>query len=301
MGDYEYLQVLSVVVGWIYFVSWSLSFYPQALLNYQKKSVAGFSIDFALMNVCGFFFYSLYWVGGHIYPHMGTGVVQINDMVFALNSFLISGIHLTQTFIYESGTQNRFSPWVINMLIIEWTVILTIFGLEGLAGVSGIPTSLNAFKMAGYSKAIITMLKYAPQVYLNYCRKSTAGWSIHMILCDFSGGFFSTFQQIIDTLHNSLSQGTWNVFSSSSDSFNLVKCLLGLITIIFDLIFILQHYVLYRNRKEPTKEKEHMELRNTHDEPLLNGQSRDSSLASNSPTRKQTPDHNFRKLNLIEI
>jgi cystinosin len=30
-------QIISDVVGWLYFVAWSLSFYPQAILNYQTK------------------------------------------------------------------------------------------------------------------------------------------------------------------------------------------------------------------------------------------------------------------------
>ena len=43
----------------MYFFAWSASFYPQAILNYNTKSVAGFSLEFATMNPCGFFFYSL--------------------------------------------------------------------------------------------------------------------------------------------------------------------------------------------------------------------------------------------------
>jgi cystinosin len=48
------LDVLSVVVGWLYFAAWSISFYPQAILNYQRKSVTGLSFDFLLLNITGF-------------------------------------------------------------------------------------------------------------------------------------------------------------------------------------------------------------------------------------------------------
>ena len=71
----ETLEVLSIIVGWIYFFAWSFSFYPQTIENYRRKSVAGFSIEFAILNVSGFYFYSVYSVGGSIYGKVGTGDV----------------------------------------------------------------------------------------------------------------------------------------------------------------------------------------------------------------------------------
>jgi len=52
--------------------------------------------------------------------------------------------------------------------------------------------------MAGYCKAAITFVKYLPQVYLNWKRQSTVGWSLENVLLDFTGGFFSMVQIIID-------------------------------------------------------------------------------------------------------
>ena len=70
-------EILSIIVGWIYFFAWSMSFYPQIWENYKRQSVGGFSVEFALLNPCGFFFYSFYSVAGFIYPNMGTGKVRI--------------------------------------------------------------------------------------------------------------------------------------------------------------------------------------------------------------------------------
>ncbi len=36
----------------------------------------------------------------------------------------------------------------------------------------------NAVSLLGYCKIFITFIKYIPQVYWNYIRKSTLGWSI---------------------------------------------------------------------------------------------------------------------------
>lgn len=40
--------------GWLYFIAWSLSFYPQPLLNFRRKTTQGLTPDFPLLNVYGF-------------------------------------------------------------------------------------------------------------------------------------------------------------------------------------------------------------------------------------------------------
>ena len=40
--------------------------------------------------------------------------------------------------------------------------------------------------------------RYFPQVYLNFQRKSTIGWSVSNALTDMSGGLFSLAQQSLD-------------------------------------------------------------------------------------------------------
>lgn len=54
--DLMYMQTS----GWLYFFTWSLSFYPQFLLNWRKKSVVGLSLDYASLNVMGFMGYSIF-------------------------------------------------------------------------------------------------------------------------------------------------------------------------------------------------------------------------------------------------
>ena len=61
------LDFLSQIIGWIYFLSWSLSFYQQVFKNWKRKSVVGLDFDFVALNILGFGLYSffnvaLYWV-----------------------------------------------------------------------------------------------------------------------------------------------------------------------------------------------------------------------------------------------
>jgi hypothetical protein len=76
----------------MYFVAWSASFFPQAIENYYRKSVAGFSIEFALLNPSGFFFYTLYTTAGSVDSMLGTGIVATNDLFFAANAFMMSSV-----------------------------------------------------------------------------------------------------------------------------------------------------------------------------------------------------------------
>ena len=77
-------------------------------------------------------------------------------------------------------------------------------------------------------------MKYAPAVYYNYKRKSTKGWSIFNILLDLVGGVFS------------FASGSIEV----GDGLNVTKLILAITTVFFDVIFIVQHYCLYKNKGE---------------------------------------------------
>eukprot|EP00558_Chaetoceros_sp_UNC1202_P008886 CAMPEP_0197252734 /NCGR_PEP_ID=MMETSP1429-20130617/62475_1 /TAXON_ID=49237 /ORGANISM="Chaetoceros sp., Strain UNC1202" /LENGTH=98 /DNA_ID=CAMNT_0042715197 /DNA_START=160 /DNA_END=456 /DNA_ORIENTATION=- len=80
------------------------------------------------------------------------------------------------------------------------------------------------------------MSKYVPQAAMNAKRKSCIGWSIWNIILDFGGGFFSLVQLVGDAI---------DLNDLSSITGNPAKLGLSVITIFFDTIFFLQHYILY--------------------------------------------------------
>ncbi len=92
----------------------------------------------------------------------------------------------------------------------------------------------NPITVLGYGKLVITLTKYTPAAYWNYKRKSTKGWSIFNILLDLVGATFS------------FASGGLSV----QNGLNLTKVILAFITVAYDLLFCLQHYVLYRTKKE---------------------------------------------------
>lgn len=85
---------------------------------------------------------------------------------------------------------------------------------------------------------MIRGIKWFPfQALMNYRRKSTTGWSIGNILLDFTGGTLSMLQMIL----NAYNYDDWNSIFGDPTKFGL-----GLFSVLFDILFIVQHYILYR-------------------------------------------------------
>jgi cystinosin len=111
------LQAVSYTLGWIYFLAWSASFYPQVLLNWKRKSVQGLSLDFVYLNTLGFFSYAIYNTLLYFDPvvreqyrrrHDGeNNLVQLNDVVFSLHAMIFITITFVQTFIYKVRDKKR--------------------------------------------------------------------------------------------------------------------------------------------------------------------------------------------------
>ena len=56
----EGLYIFNQVIGWIYFLAWTISFYPQIVLNFQRKSVEGLNFDYITLNIIGFACYTAF-------------------------------------------------------------------------------------------------------------------------------------------------------------------------------------------------------------------------------------------------
>ncbi|KAK4875906.1 hypothetical protein RN001_012328 [Aquatica leii] len=237
------LGVFSITIGWVYFIAWSVSFYPQIYINYKRKSVVGLNFDFLVLNLIGFALYSTFNLGLYTIPEVekqyferyprGLNPVKVNDIVFAVHAFVATFVTIAQCFIYERGDQ-RVSI-IARIILGIYAVFLTISLI--LSGVYVI-NWLDFLYYCSYVKLSITLIKYIPQAYMNYKRKSTVGWSIGNIILDFTGGVLSMLQMILD----SYNYNDWVSIFGDPTKFGL-----GLFSVIFDVFFIIQHYFLYRN------------------------------------------------------
>ncbi|KAF9185279.1 hypothetical protein BGZ51_002754 [Haplosporangium sp. Z 767] len=186
--------LLSYIIGWAYFAAWSASFYPQAILNWRRKSVQGLSMDFIHFNVLGFTCYS---------RDQGQ-TVSTFARIYISSAIIIALVHAVRASIGAA----------------DWIDVLYDLSIV---------------------KLIISFIKYCPQVYINWFSQSTVGWSIHNILLDFTGGVLSLAQLVLDAYIS----GDWSGISGDP-----IKLGLGFLSISFDLVFMIQHYVLYRDRTD---------------------------------------------------
>ncbi|XP_075710506.1 cystinosin isoform X1 [Rhinoderma darwinii] len=236
------VEVIQQIIGWIYFLAWSVSFYPQVFENWKRKSVVGLSFDFLALNLTGFIAYSVFNVGLfwipfvreqflQVYPN-GVIPVEANDVFFSLHAVLLTLVTIVQCCIYERGAQ-KVSKVAVGVLIIAW--LFAFFVL--FVAVAGKVNWLQFLFGFSYIKLAITLIKYFPQAYMNFRRKSTEGWSIGNVLLDFTGGSFSIIQMFLQSYNND----EWKLIFGDPTKFGL-----GLFSIIFDIVFITQHYCLYR-------------------------------------------------------
>ena len=247
--DYDSLYYISAIIGWIYFFAWSFSFYGQVIENYRRKSVSGLSFDFELYNLTGFSGYTIYTIWGYIDENIGTGHVAIQDLVFAVHAVVLTLITIIQIFYYydKNDPSQKVSPTCISINLCLWWGIFNILLIERILGLynpKGEGVLFNSVLYLGWCKVFVSLIKYIPQVISNYKRKSTIGWSILNILLDFTGGTFSFAQNLIDYFRKEF---------SIHGSLNIAKYALSIISIFFDIIFMIQHYVLYKKDEEEKK------------------------------------------------
>ncbi|PSR94339.1 PQ loop repeat-domain-containing protein [Coniella lustricola] len=264
-----FLNVLSALFGWVYTLSWSLSFYPQPILNWRRKSTSGTTIDFPFINTLGFLAYlisnaAFYYspVVRAQYAARNNGhhpAVAFNDIAFAAHALLLSLITASQYFFprlwrFAATPGTRISRFILGTAIgcvLGVFVVILRVQPDSDSTRSVDPQRdwvwLDVVYAVGYVKLWVTLIKFTPQILANFRNKSTAGWSISQILLDFVGGTLSIAQLLID----SYLQGDWSGLTG-----NPVKFALGQVSMIYDLIFFAQHYVLYREPGGMTGERE---------------------------------------------
>jgi len=255
------VRVISTLIGWTYFVCWSLSFYPQPYYNYKRKSTQGLAIDFPTLNLLGFTCYtisqgSFLWSStvkrqyAERHPDAPETTVRFNDFAFGAHALVMCALIYTQFFPsiwgFKVGRRQKASRVVLGILVGSIAAIfISIILVLSNSSHSNSLTSwewIDVVYTFGYVKLVCSVVKYIPQAYLNYKRKSTVGWSITQILLDFAGGNLSLLQLLID----SALQADWSGFWG-----NPVKLGLSNTSLFFDVIFMTQHYFLYRSDQSP--------------------------------------------------
>ncbi|OQR84433.1 cystinosin precursor [Achlya hypogyna] len=212
--------------GWIATLAGTVRLYPQLFLNWQRRSVEGLSLDAQVYAVFGFGAYALFNCGLAKAP----SVLLPSGAYANLHTLLVSMLVLYQCSIFKRGAQVVSSTCqiVVGAAFAFMLVFLLVGGVLNI----GILSWSNFIDVTCYFHVLMTAIKYAPQVELQYTRKSTVGFSVYGVLYD---GLFGA-----ATLASLLLQGT----AAANPWLLAIAC----ITVSYNTVLLLQHAVLYRNR-----------------------------------------------------
>lgn len=232
---------VSAAIGWGYFLAWGISFLPQIHSNYVRRSIAGQSTEFVFLNTLGFAAYSVYAVLFYCSDVIresyrerfgNDNSVALNDVIFALWALFWCSVNVWQVFAYGDVKYHcncTATAAFALLLFTAWAFALRL-------GFGGTFSYLDLLYATSMIKLSVTVVKYIPQIVMNYRRQMTIGWSMGNVMLDFAGGVLSIAQMVID----SVSTSDW-----SSTFGNPIKLLLGGISIFYDGIFFVQHFILY--------------------------------------------------------
>ena len=259
----SFYRAISSMIGYTCFVAWGVSFYPQVINNFKRRTTMGLSADFCGLNVLGFACYAIYNLSMFYSTEIQKEyreqhgedaqiTVQSNDVAFAVHSFVLASVTFLQI-IYFDGLRSQQRP---SRMIVCFIAIICFLSLAyPLLKIAGweIGTWLHYLYLLSFVKILVTLTKYIPQVILNVRRKSTVGFSIWQILLDLNGGVLNDLQLVLDSM---------NMKDWSGITGNPAKLCLGIISILFDAIFIVQHYWLYRSTTVDLDEASPLTLNN---------------------------------------
>ena len=250
-------RIISAAIGYIYFLAWSVSFYPQVLTNFRRKTTQGLSVDFCLLNVLGFCCYTAYTVALYASPTMrqeyrarqhSDGIpVESNDVAFCVHALALSLITVGQIAWYNGRLALSHLRPEIRRLILGLLVWIVFIGPSLV--LLGVWHGLDYLYSLSAIKVLISLVKYVPQVILNIQRQSTVGWSIWQILLDLTGGLLSDVQLVGDTWAT-LPSRTAGTVARAVLTGNPAKLALGTLSMAFDVVFLMQHYILYPSSAE---------------------------------------------------
>ncbi|ORZ41522.1 PQ loop repeat-domain-containing protein [Catenaria anguillulae PL171] len=246
---------ISAVLGWGYFLAWSISFWPQVILNFRRKSVEGLSLDFLAYNVIGFSCYAAYTLSFFLSTSVQSqfklrnqgreNLIAPNDVFFAVHAWVFTVLTAAQALHYRKRDQTLSK---VALVFSHYAPCHR--GLLHLGGRGSECAGTRLAVFLGTCKLITSLIKYLPQVYVPQLRtKSTQGWSIHNILLDATGGILSLSQLLLDAWIAANAVGDTTAWAARALAGNATKLGLAVLSLAFDSVFLVQHFGLYRGQQ----------------------------------------------------
>lgn len=168
-------------------------------------------------------------------------LLKANDVAYTVHGLLsvmiiYFQVHFTD---YRKSHAHLSAYTQIILYFVCFTCFLTVGSVLVMRDHSPIKL-LDVAEMLGFVKVCMSTYKYIPQLIYNHRRRSTKGWAINSMLLDIIGSVSSLAQLFLDGYLNNDIGSVWA---------NTSKLCLALVTMIFDMLFLFQHYVLFPSRQ----------------------------------------------------
>ena len=201
-------RYISSVMSYTHILCWSLSLYPQVILNHQLKSVSGLSTDSQVINffnhLCFIVFNAVFvfhqpnsiGTGGEFELHVNG--VKTKDLVYSSHALFVTLALLWQLCRYKGFVLSPISFATIGLLAALLFICIA-YTVEILTHTYGFHWS-DFLRLLVSMKVILSASATVPQLTLNKSRNSTEGWNIWNVVLDFTGTILFIGQIIGDSI-----------------------------------------------------------------------------------------------------
>jgi len=130
------LQVIADIVGWGYFIAWTISFFPQIYENCRRKSAVGLSFDMVTYFMLSYIAYGIYntvvffdsdiqrQILGHSHQ---SNPVKLVDFIYTAFGFLCQVIICVQCVMFERGSQTvHISTKLVCFLVLLALAVMSV-------------------------------------------------------------------------------------------------------------------------------------------------------------------------------
>lgn len=202
----------------------------------------GLSVNYVVLEIIGVLYSFTYMIFGYLYNpnYNSTGEINIWSVIFAATSVSMCSIQVIVLSYYP-----RFVNWVKPV----WMFLAVAAILSVLTFASVKPEPLDIVVFMGLMRLIINTIKFFPQLYLNWLRKSTEGWSITGVYADLGANALYLVRIIVDSIER-------QKFDQFSTNLGFGIFILAQVAIGCDVLFICQHVV---SEKDARLYSEHSE------------------------------------------
>ena len=227
-----------------------VSFFFQPIQFYQTKTITGYKIDFIIMNLFGYSCFLLFKLKGLFNNKIGIKETNPIDLVIIIYLILIMIITLVLIIYYKNGNNLKIYP------IVSKIIILLLFGASLLFILESVlekynpeeHINFNYYIYLGLSKYIMDLIKYIPQIIFNKSEKTTIGWNIYYIIFELISIILYYLSLISEIYNNS-----FDILNPPKNESKLIfysELIIPFISLIYDIIFIVQQYLYYDSNEE---------------------------------------------------